>query len=128
MNKLIFMLLLAVLSSSAMAKWVELEAANFDNKTTYVDPSSIRKTGNIVTMSFIWDFKTAQTYDDKQFMSVKIQEEYNCKKEQFRMVHQSLHSEPMDTGQEIFSKSYSDNKFEPISGSAHQSLLRMACG
>jgi hypothetical protein len=48
MRKLILILLLAVLSSSAMAEWIKVGAN--DNSTIYADPATIRKEGNMVKM------------------------------------------------------------------------------
>jgi len=54
MKKLLLFIMLAVVSSSAMAEWVEI--GEFNEKTNteafifYADPDTIQKTGNIVKM------------------------------------------------------------------------------
>jgi hypothetical protein len=46
MRRLILSVLLAVVSSSAAAEWVEVGRA--DTITAYADPATIRKAGNMV--------------------------------------------------------------------------------
>jgi len=49
MYKVILMMLLAVVSSSAMAEWVEVDTS--DDSTYYANPNTIRKSGNKVKES-----------------------------------------------------------------------------
>ena len=50
MKKLLLILLLAVVTSSAMAEWVEFTEDDEETLTVYADPDTIQKTGNIVKM------------------------------------------------------------------------------
>ena len=49
MKKLLLTLMLAVVSTSAMAEWVEVGTT--DSHLVYADPASIRKVGDIVKIS-----------------------------------------------------------------------------
>ena len=49
MSKAILMLLLAMVSSSAMARWVEITEG--EKMTVSFDPAAVRKNGNLVQIS-----------------------------------------------------------------------------
>ena len=73
MHKVILMMLLAVVSSSAMAKWVKVSEDKL--VAAYADPTTIRKSGNKVKMWVLWDYFTAQEVVSKPYMSARIQNE-----------------------------------------------------
>ena len=64
MKKLLLTLLLAVVSSSAMAEWVEVGSNDyyygFFEFTAYADPASIRKMGDIVKMRILMHYKPVE--------------------------------------------------------------------
>ena len=84
MHKAILMLLLAVVSNSAVAKWTAVN----ENKESiqYVDLATIRKSGNKVKMWSLSDYKSVQGVAGNKFLSSKIQWEYECKEEQLRQL------------------------------------------
>ena len=57
-HKVVLMLLLAVVSSSAMAEWVVVVTTM--QYTYHADPDTIRKKGNIVKMWVMNDFNLVQ--------------------------------------------------------------------
>ncbi len=87
MKILLLTLMLAIVSSSAMAEWVEVGS----NKTVtiYAHPTTIRKTTvNKVKMWSLYDYNTAQEpAGSRPYMSMKFQDEYNCKEEQSRIFY-----------------------------------------
>jgi len=72
MYKAILLMLLAVVSSSAMAEWVEVDGtSNLEIGTSvYVDPT-FHKSGNKVTLLELINFTTAQDLADKKYLSIK---------------------------------------------------------
>lgn len=91
MHKVILMVLLAAVSSSAMAGWVRVSESEDENITVYVNPNTIRKVGNNVKMWELGDYKTAKDSGvGTQYMSVKGQAEYNCKEEKYRTLYLEL--------------------------------------
>ncbi len=60
MKKLLLTLMLAVVSSSAMAEWVEVDTSRRVGLTTYADPTSIRKVGEIVKMRILMHYKPVE--------------------------------------------------------------------
>ena len=49
-----------------------------DGGDIYAARATIRRSGNLVRMWDMWDFKTAQVAAGKPFISFKQQNEYNC--------------------------------------------------
>ncbi|MDD5300229.1 MAG: hypothetical protein PHD65_07020 [Gallionella sp.] len=128
MRKVILMALLVVASSSAMAEWVTVGSG--DSSTTYADSATISKTGNIVKMWWLDDFKKADTAaNGKAYMSMKGQDEFDCKGEQSRQLYFSFHSELMGAGEMVYNETLNHPKWYPVSlGSAGAALWKIACG
>lgn len=114
------MMVLSVVSSSAMAGWVKIITDNdYDNYSPcdkdcyfiYVDIATISRSGDTVKVWRMNDFaKPALLIDrwllsspsnSKPHLSVKIQEEYNCKEQQVRLLYASHHSGHMGGGQAV---------------------------
>ncbi len=82
--------MLAVVSSSAMAEWVEVDTT--DSYLIYADPTSIRKVGDIVKMRTRVDYKPVEMVDGKKQKTIIAkaisvewsQGESDCKNRQFR--------------------------------------------
>ena len=128
MHKAILMMILAVMSSSATAKWTVVN----ENKEfiQYADLATIRKLGNKVKMWGLNDYKNVQEFAGDKFLSSKSQLEYNCKEEMKRGLSMKLFHGNMGTGGFI---NFSDNKMprkwnsvEP--DSAQEVLWKIACG
>ncbi len=100
MKRTILTLLLAAMSTGAMAEWLRI-GINGGN-TQYVDSSTIREDGNMVKAWTLIDSKTPNRVGiDEPHLSMKIQEEYDCNKEQIRVLSSSTHSENMGQGRVI---------------------------
>jgi hypothetical protein len=134
MRKIILMmLLLAVVSNKATAEaWLVLGvvAAN-GGFTFYADITSIRKNGNTVKMWSLEDFKTAQiSTASKPFLSVKLQDEYDCKYKQKRILAFTGFSGNMGNGEVVHSypESESDKWLLIRPESVGEVLWKFACG
>jgi hypothetical protein len=69
---------LAVVSSSAAARWVAIGSS--DDITFYADPATIKRTGTIVQIVTLFDSKTAREGAAKPYRSARGQQEYDCEK------------------------------------------------
>lgn len=128
MRKAILMVLLAVVSSSAVAEWIGAGSNSDETVTAYADPATIRKAGDVVTMWVLFDYKRAQAGDGKEYRSAKAQSEYDCKEEQWRTPAASFHSRNMGEGVIVENASY-PGKWSPVPpGSATETLWKIACG
>ncbi len=124
-KKLLAVLILNVLSMSAMADWIKVTEDRL--VTTYADPSTILKTGNKVQMWSMADFKTVQAVAENKYLSAKSQQEFDCQNETLTMLGYSWFSGNMGTGQAAVSNS---NRGEPRSippRSPGEILWKMAC-
>jgi hypothetical protein len=93
------MLMLAVVSSSAMAEWVKVGSNETD--TLYIDPS-IRWEDNTAKMWAMNDFKVPQQRQDREpFKSEKVEYEHDCKLEQSRILYNTSHTESMAAGEVV---------------------------
>ncbi len=126
MKKLLLTLILAVVSSSAMAEWVKVGTSDDKTTTIYADPSTIRKSGNRVKMWALWDYSTAQEGGSKPYMSVRIQNEYNCKEETSRQIYATTFSGNMAGGHTIGRQG--GREWEPVAPRTHgEALWKFAC-
>ncbi len=127
MKKLLLILMLAVVSSSAMAEWVEIGTT--DKNTVYVDPTTIRKSGNKVKMWVLYDFNSAKETTGNKYLSVKAQDEYDCKEEQERLLFFSRYSENMGGGDTVYSANATNKDWSPVvPGSVGKVFWQLACG
>jgi hypothetical protein len=98
MKKTILTLLLAAMSTCAMAEWVKV--GGNDEATIYIDPATIKKDGNL---SRIWRLHELKQRATNGEMSMRSLMEYDCERERFRLLSRSTHSEPIAGGKMLFS-------------------------
>ena len=104
MHKIILVMFLAVVSSSAMAEWVEV-GVNDDGATVYANPDTIRRAGKRTKMWSLVDYKTAQVIAGELYMSRTSLHEYDCKDEQHRILSASFYSKNMRRGNTVATES-----------------------
>lgn len=127
MRKVILMIVLSAVSSNAAAEWEPAMYNKGNTKITYVDAATIRKAGNKVKMWSLTDFKTAEYYGQKPYMSQKDQREYDCKEKRMRLLFASIHIGNMGRG-EVISEANTQN-WEPVPpGTIGEALWKIACG
>lgn len=130
--------LLAVVSNSAMAEWVELTST--DKETYYVNPATIRKKGSIVEMWSVMDVKQSKLTkllqginkilsvgDAKTPMSTVTQKGFDCKEGQIRVLKYSTYSDNLGGGDPIVINSEIGKWEAVVPGSIDESLLEYAC-
>ncbi len=133
MRKVILMLLLAVVSSSAMADWVRIGSIDAANLIIYANPDTIRRTGNIVSMWNLLDFTAIQrsagstNFPEITYLSVKAQHEYDCKTAQQRILYFYWYSENMGKGDVVFSDDTVEEWSPVYPNSTKDILLKYAC-
>jgi len=129
MRKAILMMLLAVAGSSTaveLAKWVVIDGR--ETFTIYADPATIRKTGSVAQM---WDMSNAKTGKVlggvKRSVSSKMEREYDCSKQQLRMLYVSWYAGNMGDG-EIVGSDATPGSWQPVMlGTIGERLWKLAC-
>ena len=129
MKRLLLGLMLLVTAGAAIAEWTSVGESV--SSIHYVDRATIRRNGNLVKMWDLMDFKTVQTVQTvtgESFLSIKSQNEYDCKEERKRILAFTWFSGQM--GSEKFVYSNSDpGRWEPIQpGSIGEIQWNIACG
>ena len=127
MYKAILTMLLAVVSSSAAAEWVEI--GNNEAATVYADPATLRRGGNMVKLWELYVAKTTQSIVNKPYLSVKLLREYDCKGKQARTLSASFHPQGMGRGEIVYGSS-GPTRWEPVKELEIASAIqwKWACG
>jgi hypothetical protein len=77
MKRLLLIILLGLSSAPAYAEWMAVGGNDQIGMTTYADPGTIRRKGDLVKMWQLNDFNTIQTVEGYSFLSTKKQRESN---------------------------------------------------
>lgn len=96
--KSLLVLVVLLVPALAQAEWVKLASAGEGEVTVYVDPDSIKREGNVVEFSTLFDYATVRTLSGAPFQSATMQGEIDCAGKQSRTLAVSSHSEPMAGG------------------------------
>lgn len=123
MKKLLLILILTAMSASSIAGWVEVGRG--EDFVVYYDDATIRKSGNIVKIWSLHDYKTAR--GQVEFRSVTLESEYDCIKKQSRRLFISFYQKNIGSGTTI-RKDNEPGKWLPISsGTIKESIWKIAC-
>ncbi|KAF0201356.1 MAG: hypothetical protein FD173_2147 [Gallionellaceae bacterium] len=107
----------------------EVAAGNIVNPayTVYVNNSTIRRDGDVVKMWSLVDFAHLKKITGKSYMSVKSQDEYDCKGRQYRSLHYSFFAGNMGA-EEVAVKNTQPTDWYPVdSDSLVKILFNAAC-
>jgi len=129
LSKVILLLLLVAVSNGATAEeWIAVVNTDDGDITVYANRSTIRREGNIVSIWTLGDFKKAkQGGDNKQFLSLKEQYEYDCREEKMRRLYAIMYTGKMGKGNVLDSGSIYE-AWQPVpTGSLNEHLWKFAC-
>jgi len=125
MKKLLMTLILALVSTSAIAEWTKV--GEDDESTVYTDTSTIRKKGDLIKIWSLYDFKKAQNMSGKTYLSMETQYEFDCVKGQTRPTYIIYYADKMGGG-EKGAFSYPPKQWQPVAPkSAGESIWKVAC-
>lgn len=126
MKKLLMGLMLLVVSGAASAEWTV--AGENDSFTLYVDRTTIRRNGNFVKMWDLKDLKKAEVIGGKSTLSIRGQQEFDCKEEKRRFLALTSFSGQMLSGAVNLTSDDMD-KWSPVApGSMGETMWKIACG
>ena len=120
------MMLMAGLSTTALAEWVRVSGN--DKVTAYADLTTVRRKGNIVRLTSLFDFKVENLQTDgSPYLSVMRETEFNCKDHVQHMVGYSIYSGNMGKGK-MLDKGTDPQDWKPVSQSGMAVAMReFAC-
>ncbi len=126
MRNAILLMMLAVVSGSAAAEWVEVGGNELI--TSYADPTTIHSNGSMVKMWTLFDLKTARISSvGKPYLSSKSEDEFDCKKKRRRTLSFSWHAGNMGEG-EIVASNANPDEWAPVAlRTVREALWKMAC-
>ena len=124
-----FLILITLLTPAiAQAEWVKLASVGEGEVTVYVDPASIKREGNVVEFSTLFDYATVRTLSGAPFQSATMQEEIDCAGKQSRTLAVSSHSEPMAGGHIVSTATGGHVPWTPIAPeSIVSAVLKFVC-
>ena len=120
--RLALTVLLMLATTVACAEWVRINET--DTGVIYVDPTTIRKDGDLRT---VWGLTNLKTRDSAGELSRRRLDEYDCKQERYRIVSISTHSEAMAMGRILTRDSDSSEWQYAAPGSVAGDLLGFVC-
>ncbi len=133
MRNVILMIMLAVMSNGALAKW-EISSTSKDGlQSQYIDRDSILKKYDRVQMSVLLDFRDAQRVEESPspmfYKSIEKQFDYDCKNMQYRMTAYSYYSDQMGEGDIVIGNARlsEPNWKKIVPGSSETELRNIAC-
>ena len=123
MRRLLLVLMLIVISNSAIAEWIE--AGRNEGSIIYYDSATIRKSGSKVIIWSLHDYKTAR--GQIEYTSVTMESEYDCINKQSRRLFISFYQKNMGSGTTI-RKDIEPQNWVPITtGSIKEAMWKVAC-
>ena len=130
MRKAILITLLAIANAGMaadVAKWSVVDGR--EAFTIYADTGTIRRNGNLAQMWDMTDAKTGKALGGvKKSQSTRMEREYECSKQQIRMLYVSWHAANMGGG-EIVGSDDTAGAWQPMMlGTIGERLWRIACG
>lgn len=124
--------LLVLNSGSVYAEWVAMEKDYLSPglQTVYIDPDSIRREGNLVTLWQLIDFKWMQgsARGPARFMSTKTHKQFDCAGKRVRLLAFTEFSHSMGTGIPVDGYIDSGHWMPVEPDSMNQALWEIACG
>ena len=123
--------LLALCHVPVYAEWMAVEKDYFSPGlwTIYIDPGSVRREGNLVTVWQLVDFKTMQGgRSPTRFLSAKTHKQFDCAEKRFRLLAFTEFTDGMGTGIPDDGYVDKDNWLPVEPESISQALWEVACG
>lgn len=119
--------LLALLSGGALADWTAVGRAN-EIYAAYADAATIRRTGGVVSMQGLYDFRRQDyTPDGRALYSTAVLREYDCEQRRVRLVSSVDLAGHMGKGEAV-STSNTPRRWEAvIAGGIDDAFWQFAC-
>lgn len=123
---------LVLSSGSVHAEWVAVEKDYLSpgRQTVYIDPDSIRREGNLVTLWQLVDFKWMEgsARGPARFMSTKTYKQFDCAGKRVRLLAFTEFSHSMGTGTPVDGHVDSGHWMPVEPNSMNHALWEVACG
>ena len=122
--------LLVLVCAPAYAEWKQVETKNQlpGMRTMYIDPSTMKKEGSLVTVWELIDYNEMQGgRGPGSYSSKKIQVQFDCAKEQLRFLSTKDYEGSMGSGEAVGGGGAASD-WEPVKPtSIHHSVWEVVC-
>ena len=113
-----------------MAEWVEFAGREKATEktasiTVYTDPDTIIKTGNMVKIWSLTDYK--KTEEESRVTSARQKDEYDCKEKKHRILFIAFYTGHMGKGETVLIDNERGDWHQPLEGSLDKAILDFAC-
>ena len=128
MNKLLLILTLTIISSSALADWTLVQTGKESDE--YVDSATIRISGNLAKMWSLTNISKniKNIRPGEKAFAVKTVREYDCKEHKSRALFVAWYNDYMGTGGIERSSESPDSKWKEVTPGIRESHWKIACG
>jgi len=120
--------MLLALSSDVIAEWVKVADVMLGKGTSYVDKTTIRRSGDTATMWSLTDIVTPEAIDGRPYLSQKSRYEYDCKDNHVRSTATSRYTGNMGSGNLVASDDQVGQWMAAAPYSLLDYMLKVACG
>lgn len=125
MKHAILAALLALACGHAMADWTSL--GDVGNAELFIDRSTIVRTGDKATMWSIYALKAPASAGSASYVSLKRQDEFDCKESRMRPLQIAAYPKPMAEGTPVANEKSTANWAAAAPQSIGGKLLAVAC-
>jgi hypothetical protein len=124
MKKLLLTLVTTLmLTGAAWAEWIKVVSSNED--TYYFDPSTIRVEGD---KRKVWELIDSKLRNKYGAFSVRLRNEYDCKREKVQILSATEHSEAMARGKTLSNEQYATEDWSDIPpNTSAENMLKIVC-
>lgn len=125
MKRPILAALLALACGHTLAEWTSL--GDVGNAELFVDKATIVRTGDKATMWSIYALKAPAAAGSASYVSLKRQDEFDCKELRMRPLQIGAYPKPMAEGTPVANEKSTANWAAPAPQSIGEKLLTVAC-
>ena len=125
MRKLVIGLALSLFATAASAQWVLV--SEYDGGKIYADPTTKRRTGNVVRIWTLHDYDKPLTAGEFTYYSARFYEQFNCVEQTDQSLQASLFAGKMLSGQVLFTTNEPSEKSFTAPNTKGAAMLEFAC-
>jgi hypothetical protein len=126
MRKLLIGLALSVMATAAQAQWV-LVAEGKDGDKFYADPTTKRRTGNVVRIWQVSDFLKPSALNGKLIYSQRLYRQYDCVERTSQILQVNSFLGQMASGESLGADNTPDRKIFVPPRSIGEAMLDFVC-
>jgi len=118
--------MLATMAGAANAEWIK--TVSNDDLDIYVDPSTVHRAGNKAKVWELYNYDSSQEANGKRYLSLKIQNEYDCKEPRLRSLAGVGYTRKMGEGDVRFTDNEPEKWAPIVPGTMGEGVWKLICG